>query len=167
MKTARTGAVAAICVGLLAVALPAFGATAPPPAPDTEQPAAQPAPPPTPLGAALATTQKAVAACLQGDEEAAFAAYLALVHPERKPTEQAVADIRKYTWKRFRQQCRHFVKGGDVATLEVVRVQPDPIPADAETFKVFFAPVSQPRRMPAPVIYRRLDADWLIDTNSM
>jgi len=164
MRT-RTGAVATGWVGALALAALTLGAATAARAAGTTQP--PPTAQPEALQRAVATTQRAIAACLLADEEAAFAAYLALVHPERKPTEQAVSDIRKYTWKRFRQQCRHFVKGSDVATLEVLRVQPDPIPADAETFKVFFAPVSQPGRMPAPVLFRRLDADWLIDTNSM
>lgn len=130
-----------------------------------------PAPPDGPPAAvvekALETTRKALSACLLADEKAAFEAYLALIHPERKPTREAVDDIRRYSWKRFRQQCRHFIKGDDPATLVVVRTQPDAIPDDAVTFKVFFQPVSQPERMPAPVIFRKLDADWLIDTNSM
>lgn len=125
------------------------------------------APPSEAVQKAVQTARRAIAACLLPDAAKAFEAYLALVHPERKPTEQAVSDIKRYSWTRFRQQCRHFIQGDDPATLSVVRVSPDPVPADADTFKVFFAPVSQPERMPAPVIFRKLDAEWLIDTNSM
>lgn len=116
---------------------------------------------------AVETTKKAIQACMMPDDDKAFDAYLAVIHPERKPTAQAVSDIRRYSYKRFRKQCRHFIKGDDPATLVVLRMAPEELPAEADTFKLFFEPVSQPQRMPAPIIFRKLGDDWLIDTNSM
>ena len=167
MSRIRSGAVAVVLALSLAATVP--GAAR---ADEKTGPAVAPAAPVAPdvppvVQKAVETTKKALAACLVKDEAEAFAAYLLLVHPERKPTERAVSDIQRYSWARFRKQCRHFMKGVDVETLSVLRVQPEVVPPDAETFKVFFEPVSQPERMPAPIIFRKLGEDWLIDTNSM
>jgi hypothetical protein len=162
MPRIRSGAVVSVLALALVAALagPARAEDAPPPVP-------APAALAPPVQKAVETTKKAIAACLMKDEAQAFPAYLALIHPERKPTERAVSDIQRYSWSRFRKQCRHFIQGDDVETLSVLRVQPEDVPPDAETFKVFFQPVSQPDRLPAPIIFRKQGEDWLIDTNSM
>ena len=125
--------------------------------------------------AAVEVTKKAITACLMPDEGSGFEAYLETLHPDRKATDRALRDIRRYTWKRFRgdgsegarQSCVEFIRDGDVNTLEMTRTQPETIEADAVSFKVFFNPISKPGRSAAPVIYRRDGERWLIDTNSL
>lgn len=132
---------------------------APPPA--EEKPAARSA---VQVGVELA--KKAVAACLLEDETKAFGDYLTLLHPDRKSTETAILDIRRYSWREFRKRCKTFVREGNLATMKVERAVPDPVPSDAIKFKVYFLPYDV-ERLPAPVGFRLHEGQWWIDTNSL
>ena len=121
----------------------------------------------SPREIALETAKRAIRAAMMEDEDAAFDAYLETIHPERKEMAQARNDIRRYSWKRFRQQYDHFITDRDVNTLRIQRMNPEEITPDVQTFRLFFEAINKEGRLPAPIIFRRHGETWLIDTNSL
>ncbi len=121
----------------------------------------------TPRQSALETAREAVRAAMLEDEERAFEAYLETVHPDRKATDEARRNIRRYSWQRFQRQYDHFIKDEDVTTLEVQRMLPETVSAETETFRLFFEAVGREGRLPAPISFRRHGDRWLIDVNSL
>lgn len=131
-------------------------------------------------GTPEAIVQAALVAALESNERKAFESYLALVHPSRKgkrsqrggsggaSTKQAIEQIRRYSWVRFRKQAQDYVLPESTGGFALARTDPAKISPTTRTVRMFVAPTNNPlRTSPAPIRLERVDKGWLIVANSL
>ncbi|MGM0576588.1 MAG: hypothetical protein ACQEXJ_12735 [Myxococcota bacterium] len=113
---------------------------------------------------------EALDAATGDDEEEAFQAYLKLVHPDRKATQRAIEQLRRYSWKRFRRQAPDYLAKGEGGAVAFVVKRRDPEVDDESTrhVRLFLDPVEDERRTyPTPIRLQRHEGRWLITANSL
>lgn len=131
-------------------------------------------------GTPEALVQAALVAATDPDEKKGFKAYLALVHPSRKgrrakragagrrSIKQAIEQIRRYSWKRFRKQAPDYILPESTGGFALARTDPVKVLPTTLTVRVFVAPTNNPQRIvPMPIRLKRADEGWLIMANSL
>lgn len=111
----------------------------------------------------------ALDAALAADEEAGFQAYLALLHPDRRSTDKAITQLRRYSWKRFRRQARDYVLPGTDRHFVVSRQDPSRLDESTTHVRLFIDPAAREGRThPTPIrLERKPGGPWLITSNSL
>jgi hypothetical protein len=113
---------------------------------------------------------RALVAATTEDEPAAFQAYLELVHPDRRATPEAVEQLRRYSWKRFRKQASDYILAGTDGGFVLARRDPGRLTPETTHVRLFVQPVNHPGRLdPTPIRLERAGepARWLITANSL
>lgn len=102
------------------------------------------------------------------DDERGFERFLLLMHPRSLDGPRARSSLKAFQWKQLRKNVAEYLE--DIERLDSFRItdqRPQPLrPSDA-ICKVFIA---SNRRMPVPVVLRRLDADpsrWRVEVCSL
>ena len=110
--------------------------------------------------------QQALKAALNSNEQAGFDAYLGLVDPELTRTDEALRQLRRFTWTRFRTQAPRYILKGTDGHFEVARQDPRTLAPATERVRLFIRPqhVKGPDR---PIRLRLVDGQWLIQANSL
>lgn len=111
---------------------------------------------------------EALVAAIDPDEAAGFAAYLALVHPDRRRDADGIAQLRRYSWKRFRKQAADYVLAGTRGGFLLTRRDPVTVTQATTHVRLFLMPINHPRRTSAtPIRLQRHDGAWRITANSL
>ena len=93
----------------------------------------------------------------------AFDCYAALNVSTNRDTDIALAHLRNYQWKVFRQRAANYVVAEKPFTVRVTRRDPDS--GDGKEVKLFL--YGKGRDFPAPITLRRDGSRWQIYTNSL
>ena len=118
------------------------------------------------VGSPEAVVQSALRAALLEDEKAGFDAYLGLVDPELTTTDEAVRQLRSFTWGRFRSQAARYIIRGTSIHFEITRQDPQRMTPETERVRLFVKP--QTARGPnRPMRLRRVGDAWLIEANAL
>jgi len=119
-------------------------------------------------GTPEALLSEALTAAKDADEKKGFDAYKRLVHPDRRSSAIALVQLRRYSWKRFRQQARDYVLTGTDAGYIIVREEPTKRSRSTKHARLFIDPVNNTRRAyPVPIRFKKHDGDWYILSNSL
>ena len=113
---------------------------------------------------------RALVAATMEDEPAGFQAYLELVHPDRRATPEAVEQLRRYSWKRFRKQAPDYILAGTEGGFVLARRDPGRLTPETLHVRLFVQPVNHPGRLdPTPIRLERTGAParWSITANSL
>ena len=110
--------------------------------------------------------QNAFKAALDPNEQAGFDAYLGLIDPELTTTEEALRQLRQFTWVRFRTQAPRYILKGTEAHFEVSRQDPRTLSPNTKRIRLFIK--QQNTKAPdRPIRLRLVDGQWLIKANSL
>ncbi|MBI5607510.1 MAG: hypothetical protein HY902_01365 [Deltaproteobacteria bacterium] len=143
------------------------------PAPDPVKPA-KPAAMPTALGDVSTFpegtpdgTLRAALACALDDlgDSQAFQCYASLNVSRNRDTDIAVAQLRAYNWKHFRQYAASYVVRDKPFTVRITRRDLDANGGDGKVVKLFL--YSKSRDYPAPITLEREGGAWRISYNSL
>ncbi len=112
-------------------------------------------------------TLRAALACALDDlgDSQAFSCYANLNVTRNRDTDIAVAQLRAYNWKHFRQFAASYVVHDKPFTVRITRRDLEPSSAEAKTVKLFL--FSKSRDFPAPVTLEREGGVWRISYNSL
>jgi hypothetical protein len=110
----------------------------------------------------------ALIAAQDKDEKRGFDTYKRLVHPERRSSAIALVQLRRYSWKRFRDQASDYVLAGTQGGFITVREEPTRRNKGTKHVRLFVDPINNKRRTyPVPIRFKRHDGQWFILSNSL
>jgi hypothetical protein len=110
----------------------------------------------------------ALIAAQDKDEKRGFDSYKRLVHPERRSSAIALVQLRRYSWKRFRDQAKDYVLAGTQGGYITVREEPAKRNKGTKHVRLFIDPINNKRRTyPVPIRFKRHDGAWFILSNSL
>lgn len=112
-------------------------------------------------------TLRAALACALDDlgDSQAFQCYASLNVTRNRDTDIAVAQLRAYNWKHFRQYAASYVVRDKPFTVRITRRDLDSNGADGKVVKLFL--FSKSRDYPAPITLEREGGAWRISYNSL
>ncbi len=110
---------------------------------------------------------RAALACSLGDlsDSAAFDCYARLNVLRNRDTDIAVAQLRAYSWKHFRQYAASYVVKDNPFTVRITRRDRETGGAEGKGIKLFL--FSKSRDYPAPITLEREEGVWRIAYNSL
>jgi hypothetical protein len=122
-------------------------------------------------GPDLSTPYKAIyhallAAQVENEDEA-FQAYLAVVHPDEMGDDQSVETLRSEQWARFRKQANWYVRAESRADYIMTKMVPAQLSDDVVEVRIFVRDLVHNDNVPAEVLLRRHGDEWRIVSNSM
>ncbi len=159
---ARTGLLTAVALALIAGWLVASPAGAAGPGETAEKVVAPAA------GTPEFQVQQALQAALDPDEAKGFQRYLELLHPTVKDTPDAIEQLRRYSWKRFRTQASDYIVPGTKGGFTLTRRDPPKVTAATTHVRLFLSAVNNSSRtFPTPIRLERAGDRWLITANSL
>ena len=121
-----------------------------------------------PKGSPEALIASALVAAHDEDEKKGFDAYKRLVHPDRRSSAIALVQLRRYSWKRFREQAADYVLAGTKSGFVIVREEPDRASKRGKSARLFIDPINNKKRTyPVPIRFKKHDGDWYILSNSL
>lgn len=116
------------------------------------------------VGTPDGTLRQALRCALEiANESAAFDCYAALNVSTNRDTDIALAHLRNYQWKVFRQRASNYVVNSQPFTIKVTRR--DPESGDGKHVKIFLW--GKARDFPAPITLQKDGGRWWIYTNSL
>ena len=119
-------------------------------------------------GSPEALIASALIAAQDTDEKKGFDAYKKLVHPDRRSSAIALVQLRRYSWKRFREQAADYILGGTKSGFVVVRQEPARAAKRGSSARLFVDPINNVKRTyPVPIRFKKHDGDWYILSNSL
>ena len=101
------------------------------------------------------------------NEEQAFAAYLALVHPDEVDSDEARETLRQEQWLRFRKQHDWYVRSGSQADYIMTKVIPAELTDETTEVRIFVRDLVHKDNAPVEIVLRRHGKQWRIVSNSM
>jgi hypothetical protein len=121
-----------------------------------------------PKGSPEALIASALIAAHDEDEKKGFDAYKRLVHPDRRSSAIALVQLRRYSWKRFRDQASDYVLSGTDSGFVIVREEPARASKRGKSARLFIDPINNTKRTyPVPIRFKKHDGDWYILSNSL
>ena len=119
-------------------------------------------------GTPEALIASALLAAHEKDEKEGFDAYKRLVHPDRRSSAIALVQLRRYSWKRFRDQAADYVLTGTKSGFVIVREEPSKPSKRGQSARLFIDPINNAKRTyPVPIRFKKHDGDWYILSNSL
>ncbi len=119
-------------------------------------------------GSPEALIASALIAAHDKDEKKGFDAYKKLVHPDRRSSAIALVQLRRYSWKRFRDQAADYVLSGTDSGFVIVREEPARASKRGKSARLFIDPINNVKRTyPVPIRFKKHDGDWYILSNSL
>jgi hypothetical protein len=119
-------------------------------------------------GSPEALIASALIAAHHEDEKKGFDAYKRLVHPDRRSSAIALVQLRRYSWKRFRDQAADYVLAGTKSGFVVVREEPERASRRDKSARLFVDPINNVKRTyPVPIRFKKHSGDWYILSNSL
>jgi len=120
-------------------------------------------------GPDLSTPYKAVyqallAASIENEEDAFFA-YLAVVHPDEIVNDEAKEMLRQEQWLRFREQHDWYVRSGSRADYILSKMVPAELTDDVNEVRLFLRDLVHKDNAPAEIVVRRDGKQWRIVAN--
>jgi len=112
-------------------------------------------------------TLRAALACALDDlgDSQAFSCYASLNVTRNRDTDIAVAQLRAYNWKHFRQYAASYVVREQPFTVRITRRDHDSSGRSGKVVKLFL--FSKSRDYPAPITLEREGGTWRISYNSL
>lgn len=119
-------------------------------------------------GTADQVVQQALLAAIDPNAAAGFERYLGLLHPRIKDSPDAIEQLRRYSWKRFRDQAQDYIVAGTTGGYVLTRRDPPRVTDLTTHVRLFVKAVNNPRRtFPTPIRLERAGDRWLITANSL
>ena len=119
----------------------------------------------------LSTPYKAIYQALLAakidDEEEAFVAYLALVHPDEVTSDEARETLRQEQWVRFREQHDWYVRSGSPADYIITKMVPAELTDETVAVRIFLRDLLHKDNAAVEIVHRRHGKQWRIVSNSM
>ncbi len=112
---------------------------------------------------AAGTPEHTVVRAIQAALDQDFDTYIALVDESEKPTNQAVQEIKRYSWARFVRQVDWYLESHKPITFIATKLQD----MGDGTVKLFLKRIKKQPSMPAPVHLRKKGNGYTIITNSL
>ena len=139
--------------------------------PDPVEAAVTPDPVEVDPGPDLSTPYKAVYHALlsaqMANEEDAFQAYLAVVHPDAVATDEAKETLRQEQWLRFRKQHDRYIRSGSRADYIMTKMVPAKLTEETDEVRIFVRDLVHKDNPAIEIVVKRHGKQWRIVSNSM
>jgi len=118
-----------------------------------------------PAGTPDAVLREAFHCALDMSESEGFSCYLRINRERNQDTDIALAQLRAYSWKAFRQRASSYIMDPKEFVLKVTRRDPANVGEANKSAKIFL--FSKARDNPAPIEFCREGGGWKIYANSL
>ena len=118
-----------------------------------------------PAGTPDAVLREAFRCALDMNDSDGFSCYLKINRERNQDTDIALAQLKAYSWRAFRNRAASYVMDPKEFAIKVMRRDPSTVGESAKTAKIFL--FSKERDNPAPIEFCKENGTWKIYSNSL